>query len=309
MCTSSHQARRVRVRINGAKDNILVKAARYSVVHFIPHFDGVVRVLFYSILDYKFLGGSSKHWSGLTLLMIYRADIDGLRAIAVLGVIGFHAFPQWVQGGFVGVDVFFVISGFLISTLILERLEQNRFHLITFYSRRIRRIFPALLVMMVTCYVWGWFQLSPCEYKQLGEHIAAGATFLSNFVLWGEGGYFDAASETKPLLHLWSLAIEEQFYIVWPLILWVGKKKPFNLLLLIMLIGGISFAWNINVTDAHSPIKAFYMPHTRFWELCTGGILAYLYLHHHHLFLKKVLGFHVSSITSAIGSRLEHQRF
>ena len=143
----------------------------------------------------------------------YRPDIDGLRALAVLSVVAFHAFPNVISGGFIGVDIFFVISGFLITTIILENLRSGSFSFIEFYSRRIRRIFPALFLVLLTCYAFGWFALYASEYKQLGEHIAAGAGFLQNFVLWSESGYFDNSSDTKPLLHLWSLAIEEQFYI------------------------------------------------------------------------------------------------
>ena len=137
----------------------------------------------------------------------YRPDIDGLRAIAVLAVVGFHAFPTWVKGGFVGVDIFFVISGFLISSIILGGLQKNRFSFAEFYRRRIRRIFPALILVLSCCAAFGWFALLADEYTQFGRHLAAGAGFVSNFALWHESGYFDAAAETKPLLHLWSLGI------------------------------------------------------------------------------------------------------
>lgn len=147
----------------------------------------------------------------------YRADIDGLRAIAVLSVIGFHAFG--VCGGFIGVDIFFVISGFLISTILFENLENGTFSFFDFYSRRIKRIFPALIIVLISIFILGWFILLPDEYKQLGKHIASASGFISNFTLWNESGYFDNASSTKPLLHLWSLGIEEQFYIIWPLLL------------------------------------------------------------------------------------------
>lgn len=175
----------------------------------------------------------------------YRADIDGLRALAVLSVVAFHAFPGWVSGGFVGVDIFFVISGFLISTIIYTSLELGSFSFVDFYSRRIRRIFPALILVLYSCYVFGWFVLLSDEYMQLGKHIAAGAGFVSNFVLWNESGYFDTAAETKPLLHLWSLGIEEQFYIVWPLILWAAWQRRFNLLTISILVAGISFTLNL----------------------------------------------------------------
>jgi peptidoglycan/LPS O-acetylase OafA/YrhL len=158
----------------------------------------------------------------------YRSDIDGLRAVAVLSVVVFHAFPDWLQGGFIGVDIFFVISGYLISTILFENLERGTFSFQEFYVRRIKRIFPALLLVLVACLVFGWFALYPDEYQQLGTHLAAGAGFLANFIFWGESGYFDNAADTKPLLHLWSLGIEEQFYIVWPLLLWLAWKRKIN---------------------------------------------------------------------------------
>lgn len=208
----------------------------------------------------------------------YRADIDGLRAIAVLSVVGFHAFPFWFKGGFIGVDIFFVISGFLISTIIIGSLERNSFSFVEFYSRRIKRIFPALLLVLIACFGFGWFVLLADEYEQLGKHIAAGAGFASNFVLWSESGYFDNAAETKPLLHLWSLSIEEQFYIVWPLLLWAAWKKRFNLLTIILLVAFVSFVLNIMgiLKDA---VAAFYSPQTRFWELLAGSTLAWVSLY------------------------------
>ena len=118
----------------------------------------------------------------------YRADIDGLRALAVLSVVVFHAFPDAMPGGFIGVDIFFVISGFLISTILLENLRKGTFSFAEFYSRRIRRIFPALLVVLSASYAFGWFALLPDEFMQLGKHIAAGAGFVSNFLLWSESG-------------------------------------------------------------------------------------------------------------------------
>jgi peptidoglycan/LPS O-acetylase OafA/YrhL len=209
----------------------------------------------------------------------YRADIDGLRAFAVLSVVGFHAFPKWVKGGFIGVDVFFVISGFLISTIIFDNLERNRFSFVEFYSRRVKRIFPALLLVLIASFAFGWFALPPDDYKQLGKHIAAGAGFISNLVLWSESGYFDDAAETKPLLHLWSLGIEEQFYIVWPFLLWVARKRRFNLLLLTVTVATVSFA--LNIFKIHSdPVATFYSLQTRLWELSIGSILAYLALFH-----------------------------
>src|SRR6185295_2121031 len=140
----------------------------------------------------------------------YRPDVDGLRAVAVLAVLGYHAFPGAMPGGFTGVDAFFVISGFLITGIILDDLGAGRFTLAGFYWRRIRRIFPALILVLSAVLLLGWQVLLPDEFRTLGKHVAAGAGFVSNIALWREAGYFDAAAEAKPLLHLWSLGIEEQ---------------------------------------------------------------------------------------------------
>lgn len=216
----------------------------------------------------------------------YRADIDGLRAIAVLSVVGFHAFPQWINGGFIGVDIFFVISGFLISSIIFGNLETSSFSYYNFYARRIKRIFPALILVLATSFIFGWYLLLPEEYKQLGKHIASGAGFISNLTLWNEAGYFDNASDTKPLLHLWSLGIEEQFYIFWPLLLGLVWKYRLNFLTITLFIAAISFSANI-FTATSNPIADFYSPLSRFWELMIGGVLAYLILHKPHYIPKQ----------------------
>jgi len=208
----------------------------------------------------------------------YRPDIDGLRAVAVLAVVAFHAFPSWVRGGFIGVDVFFVISGYLISTIIFENLDKGTFSFTEFYARRIKRIFPALLLVLIACFAFGWFALLADEYKQLGKHIAAGAGFISNFTLWNEAGYFDNSAETKPLLHLWSLSIEEQFYIVWPLLLWFAWKRKFNLLTITIVVAIASFIFNIKGIK-HDMLATFYSPQTRFWELLSGSLLAWVTLY------------------------------
>lgn len=208
----------------------------------------------------------------------YRPDIDGLRAIAVLSVVAFHAFPNYLKGGFIGVDIFFVISGFLISTIIFENLDKGTFSFSEFYARRIKRIFPSLLLVLVTSYTFGWFVLLSDEYTQLGKHIAAGAGFVSNFALWSESGYFDNSTDTKPLLHLWSLGIEEQFYIIWPPLLYVAWKRKFNLLTLVILVAFISFLLNLKGVK-HDSTATFYAPQTRFWELLCGNILAWFYLY------------------------------
>jgi peptidoglycan/LPS O-acetylase OafA/YrhL len=203
----------------------------------------------------------------------YRRDIDGLRAIAVIAVVCYHAFPSVVPGGFVGVDVFFVISGYLITGLIASDLADGSFTIPRFYARRIRRIFPALAVVLAACLAVGWLVLLPNEYDQLAQHTAGGAGFCVNFLLWRESGYFDAAAEVKPLLHLWSLGIEEQFYVLWPLLLAIAARTRRAPLAFIVPLLAASFAWNL-VSVAGSPVAAFYSPATRLWELAVGGALA-----------------------------------
>ena len=209
--------------------------------------------------------------------MKYRPDIDGLRSLAIISVLIFHGFPDLLKGGFIGVDIFFVISGYLISHNIFRNFENNSFSFIDFYSRRIIRIFPALIIILFTCCIAGWLVLYPDEYKQLGLHILGGSTFTSNFLLWFESGYFDSTSELKPLLHLWSLGIEEQFYIFWPILLLVLRKN-IGVLSTCLIVGFISLYFCIT-TVIIDPTKAFYAPHTRFWELMTGSILAWITIH------------------------------
>jgi peptidoglycan/LPS O-acetylase OafA/YrhL len=188
-----------------------------------------------------------------------------------------------LKGGFIGVDIFFIISGFLISSIIFENLEHDTFSFVEFYSRRIKRIFPALLLVLIACYTFGWFLLLADEYKQLGKHIAGGAGFVSNFMFWKESGYFDNAAETKPLLHLWSLGIEEQFYIIWPLLLWFVWKQRLNFLTIPLAVVIISFV--LNIDSVHSDtVAAFYSPQTRFWELSLGSVLAYFTLYKQNIF-------------------------
>lgn len=203
----------------------------------------------------------------------YRSEIDGLRAVAVLSVLGFHASPNWVKGGFIGVDIFFVISGYLISLILLTNLENQSFSFLEFYKKRIIRIFPALLLVLLTTCAIGWFLLLPEQYKQLGKHIAASAIFISNFALWNESGYFDNAATTKPLLHLWSLGIEEQFYIFCPFLLWTLSKYKNKLFITISSVALVSFSLNILLINT-DPIKVFYSPQTRFWELLVGVLVA-----------------------------------
>jgi peptidoglycan/LPS O-acetylase OafA/YrhL len=203
----------------------------------------------------------------------YRPDIDGLRAVAVLAVIAFHAFPTVVPGGFIGVDVFFVISGYLISGIIFSALERDHFTFSDFYARRIRRIFPALITVLVSVYVAGWFLLYADRFAALGKHIAGGAGFVANIVLWRESGYFDGASDTKPLLHLWSLGVEEQFYLIWPLTAWLAWKRRLDLLAVVLVVFFGSMYFNLD-RIRRDLIGTFYAPHTRFWELMAGAALA-----------------------------------
>ena len=194
-------------------------------------------------------------------------EIDGLRAVAVLLVIAFHAFPDVITGGFIGVDIFFVISGYLISTIIFTGLEQGSFRFADFYARRIRRIFPALLIVMTASFAFGWFSLFADELGQLCKHMGAAAGFALNFVLKRESGYFDNDADTKPFLHLWSLSIEEQFYVFWPLLLYMAWKRRWNFLNITALIAVASFALNIWYTVKQQGVVDFYSPFSRFWEL------------------------------------------
>lgn len=231
----------------------------------------------------------------------YRADIDGLRAIAVLSVLIFHAFPEWLSGGFIGVDIFFVISGYLISRIIFENINEKRFSFLEFYSRRINRIFPALFTVLLFSYAFGWLNLLADDFAQLGKHIAGGAGFIANIILWNESGYFDKTAELKPLLHLWSLGIEEQFYFIWPLFIWWIARWPKKVLPSIVIIGLISFVLNvININT--TPVATFYSPQTRFWELILGALLAYGTVHH-SAFLHEIKLAHRSAL-SVIGLAL-----
>ncbi len=180
-----------------------------------------------------------------------------------------------VPGGFVGVDIFFVISGFLISSIIFRGLQRDRFSFAGFYANRIKRIFPALLLVLGLCAVFGWFSLLPDEYAQLGKHILGGAGYVENLVLRREAGYFDTSSFLKPLMHLWSLGIEEQFYLTYPLLLWAVWRLRGNMLAIIVPLVLISFS--LNVWQVRSDAgSSFFLPQTRFWELWAGGALAYL---------------------------------
>lgn len=204
----------------------------------------------------------------------YRPDIDGLRAVAILSVVAFHAFPDALAGGFIGVDIFFVISGFLISGILFSELDDDAFSYLRFYIRRIRRIFPALVVVLAVVLGIGWAVLFSSEYQSLGRHAFAASIFGSNILLWREAGYFDMNAAYKPLLHLWSLGVEEQFYVFWPLVLGFAWRR-WNIPGAILLIGAVSFAVSLYVTGRDAD-TAFYMPFTRCWEFMIGACAAWL---------------------------------
>jgi peptidoglycan/LPS O-acetylase OafA/YrhL len=203
----------------------------------------------------------------------YRPDIDGLRAVAVLLVLNFHAFPDAIPGGFIGVDVFFVISGFLITGIIMREQERGRFSLIDFYNRRIRRIFPALIVVLCATLILGWFWMLPAAFAQLGSDTFASAAFLANIAFWLQSGYFDIEAARKPLLHLWSLGIEEQFYLLWPLLLLLAVRLRLRIVVVAAVLGGASFLLNVALIGSN-PVATFYLPFTRAFELLAGAMLA-----------------------------------
>jgi peptidoglycan/LPS O-acetylase OafA/YrhL len=206
----------------------------------------------------------------------YRADIDGLRAVSILLVVGYHAQPWLVPGGFIGVDIFFVISGFLITRIILGQIKTRAFSSVEFYSRRIRRIFPALLVVLAVTYLIGWFVLLPAGFSLLGESIAAGVAFVSNLFQLRQVGYFAPDAAENPLLHLWSLGIEEQFYIFWPpilLLMFGSQRRRFWM----VAIAVASFCVSLMIFLGYKE-WSFYSPISRAWELLAGGIVANRYI-------------------------------
>ncbi|KKD60425.1 acyltransferase [Grimontia sp. AD028] len=209
--------------------------------------------------------------------MNFRYDINGLRAIAVIAVVLFHFNPAWVPGGFAGVDVFFVISGFLMTGIIFRGLENDSFNLFKFYVARANRIIPALAVLCLVLLLYGWFYLTPLDYKALSKHVASSVGFVSNVIYWRESGYFDAASHEKWLLHTWSLSVEWQFYILYPIVL-VALKKYLSLensKRLIVIGTVLGFCLSV-VATMKWPNPAYYLLPTRAWEMMMGGV-AFLY--------------------------------
>jgi peptidoglycan/LPS O-acetylase OafA/YrhL len=212
----------------------------------------------------------------------YRSDIDGLRAVAVLAVIAFHyrlPFPEpfRLEGGFTGVDVFFVISGFLITSVLTQDVQDGRFSVLSFYDRRIRRIVPALAVVLTATLLAGKFLLMPGDYSGLSDSAAAAAFGASNFYFLSHTGYFDQTADLLPLLHTWSLGVEEQFYLLWPLLLAfiVGRRKKIDTVAIITTITIIGFGASLVWFD-QSPKSAFYLPFPRAWELSTGALLVFM---------------------------------
>ncbi len=207
--------------------------------------------------------------------MKYRTEVDGLRAIAILPVVFFHAGFKAFEGGFVGVDVFFVVSGYLITTIILFDMENNAFSIVTFYERRARRILPALFFVMLCCLPFAWVWLLPSHFKDFTQSLVAVAAFSSNILFWQESGYFGVASELKPLLHTWSLAIEEQYYVLFPLflmLLWKLRKRwVFSALVVVGVVSLAAAQWGAY----NKPSATFFLLPTRAWELAIGALIAF----------------------------------
>ena len=207
--------------------------------------------------------------------MIYRREIDGLRALAVVPVILFHAGFQAFSGGFVGVDVFFVISGYLITSIILAELETGTFSVVNFYDRRARRILPALFVVMLACLPFAWLWLLPDYLKSFSQSLVAVPVFASNILFWITSGYFEPAAELKPLLHTWSLAVEEQYYVFFPLFLmltWrLGRRWILPILAVLLVVSLAAAEWGSHA----EPVPTFFLLPTRGWELLIGAFAAF----------------------------------
>ncbi len=204
----------------------------------------------------------------------YRADIDGLRAIAVLAVLAFHVSPDLLPGGFLGVDVFFLLSGYLISMIVLREQADGRFRFVTFYGRRVRRLFPALAIVLLSVLGAGYFALFADEYERLARHSFYAIAFLLNFRLMDEAGYFDVASHAKPFLHLWSLSVEEQFYLFWPVLLIALRRLRVNVGVAVVVLGTCSLTFAVLLAERR-PDALYFHPLARAWELLVGCALAW----------------------------------
>ncbi len=215
--------------------------------------------------------------------MKHRAEIDGLRTLAILPVIFFHAGFEFFKGGFVGVDIFFVISGYLITTIIISEMTEDKFSIVNFYERRARRILPALFFMMAACLPFAWLWLLPSDLKDFGQSLVTVSTFSSNILFWTEGGYFGTAAELKPLIHTWSLAVEEQYYILFPIFLMLTWKLGIKWILILL---SIVFLISLGVAQwgaYNSPFGAFFLLPTRGWEILVGVFAAFYLNYNTHL--------------------------
>ena len=208
-------------------------------------------------------------------MMQYRREIDGIRALAVLPVILFHAGFSLFSGGYVGVDIFFVISGYLITGIVMSEIARGTFSIVNFYERRIRRILPALFLVLAVCTPVAYWILIPSDFKEFCQSLIAVATFSSNVFFWSQSGYFHGAAELKPLLHTWSLAVEEQFYVFFPvllLVMWRWRKGWIVHVLLLISVCSLALAeWGA----LNKPIATFFLLPTRAWELLLGSLTAF----------------------------------
>ena len=232
--------------------------------------------------------------------MRYRPEIDGLRAIAVIPVILFHAGFETFSGGFIGVDVFFVISGYLITSIMLSEMDEGKFNLIDFYVRRMRRLLPALFFIMALCIPFAWMWLVPSDMKDFSQSLIAVSTFSSNILFWKEFGYFQTAAQFKPLLHTWSLAVEEQYYILFPLFLMLawqfGKRWILTTLIVVALLSLGVAHW----AAYNKPVAAFYLLPTRGWEILLGVFVAFYFNRHKSVHFRQI----TNQVLSAVGFTL-----
>jgi peptidoglycan/LPS O-acetylase OafA/YrhL len=207
--------------------------------------------------------------------MIYRREIDGLRALAIVPVILFHAGLQSFSGGYVGVDIFFVISGYLITGILIDELEQDKFSIARFYERRARRILPALFFVMLCCIPFAWMWMMPSELRDFSQSLIAVTLFISNILFWREEGYFAPAAELKPMLHTWSLAVEEQYYLLFPIFLMLtwrfGRNRVVWAILCMATVSFLLSEWGWR----NKPSANFYLAPTRAWELLAGSLCAF----------------------------------
>lgn len=218
--------------------------------------------------------------------MEYRREIDGLRGLAVISVIFFHAGFQSFSGGFIGVDVFFVISGYLITSIIANEIESGSFSFSSFYERRVRRIIPALFFVIASCLPFAWFWLMPDDLKNFSQSLIGVTTFLSNIFFWKTTDYFDTATDLKPLIHTWSLAVEEQYYFIFPILLiFIWRFDKIKIFLLLSIIALLSLTYTEYIIE-RNPETAFYLLPSRAWELLAGSIVALLLKYKNQWFMK-----------------------